>query len=42
MQKGKNPTMSGTDYQQGEQLGFWNDREYVLFRDGHTCQCWGT
>lgn len=29
----------GTDYQQGEQLGFWNVREYVLFRDGHTCQC---
>ena len=29
----------GTDYQQGEQLGFWNVREYVLFRDGHQCQC---
>ena len=29
----------GTDYQQGEQYGFWNVREYVLFRDGHTCQC---
>lgn len=29
----------GTDYQQGEQSGFWNAREYVLFRDGHTCQC---
>lgn len=28
-----------TDYQQGEQLGFWNVREYVLFRDGHKCQC---
>lgn len=28
-----------TDYQQGEQAGFWNVREYVLFRDGHTCQC---
>ena len=27
------------DYQQGEQLGFWNVREYVLFRDGHKCQC---
>ena len=27
------------DYQQGDQLGFWNMREYVLFRDGHTCQC---
>ena len=29
----------GTDYQHGDQLGFWNVREYVLFRDGHTCQC---
>ena len=39
IQKIKNPTISGTDYQQGDQLGFWNVREYVLFRDGHTCQC---
>ena len=29
----------GIDYQKGEQLGFWNVREYVLFRDGHKCQC---
>lgn len=29
----------GSDYQNGEQLGFWNVREYVLFRDNHTCQC---
>ncbi len=29
----------GTDYQKGDQLGFWNVREYVLFRDGHICQC---
>lgn len=34
----KNPDIVGTEYQQGEQLGFWNTREYVLFRDGHTCQ----
>ena len=33
------PLPEGTDYQQGEQLGFWNVREYVLCRDGHTCQC---
>lgn len=39
IQKIKNPDVSGTDYQQGEQLGFWNIREYVLFRDGHECQC---
>ena len=33
------PLPQGTDYQKGEQLGFWNVREYVLFRDGHKCQC---
>lgn len=39
IQKIKNPKIEGTDYQKGDQLGFWNVREYVLFRDGHTCQC---
>lgn len=39
IQKIKNPTISGTEYQQGEQLDFCNVREYVLFRDGHICQC---
>lgn len=39
IQKIKNPTISGTEYQQGKQLDFWNVREYVLFRDGHICQC---
>lgn len=39
IQKLKNPTISGVEYQQGEQLGFWNIREYVLFRDNHCCQC---
>ena len=39
IQKIKNPQISGTEYQQGEQLDFWNVREYVLFRDGHICQC---
>jgi len=29
----------GTDYQHGPQLDFWNVREYVLWRDGHICQC---
>ena len=33
------PLPHGTDYQKGEQLGFCNVREYVLFRDGHKCQC---
>ena len=39
IQKIKDPGINGTDYQQGEQLGFWNVREYVLFRDGYKCQC---
>ena len=39
IQKIKNPDIEGVEYQQGEQLGFWNVREYVLFRDGHTCKC---
>ena len=39
IQKIKNPDISGTEYQQGEQLDFCNVREYVLFRDGHICQC---
>lgn len=38
IQKIKNPAIEGIEYQQGEQLGFWNVREYVLFRDGHQCQ----
>ena len=38
IQKIKNPKISGTEYQQGEQLGFWNVREYVLHRDNHKCQ----
>lgn len=37
-QKIKNPDISGTQYQQGSQLDFWNVREYVLFRDDHVCQ----
>ena len=39
IQKIKNPEIEGEGYQHGEQLDFWNVREYVLFRDGHTCQC---
>jgi hypothetical protein len=38
IQKIKNPDIKGEQYQQGEQMGFWNIREYVLFRDNHTCQ----
>lgn len=36
-QKIKNPGIKGKEYQQGEQMGFWNIREYVLARDGHRC-----
>lgn len=39
IQKIKNPDIKGKEYQEGEQLDFWNVRTYVLFRDGHTCQC---
>ena len=38
MQKIKRPDIQGEEYQQGEQLGFWNVREYVLWRDRHVCQ----
>lgn len=38
IQKIKNSEIEGVKYQQGPQLGFWNVREYVLFRDNHTCQ----
>ena len=36
-QKIKRPDIKGEEYQQGEQMGFWNIREYVLARDGHRC-----
>ena len=39
IQKIKNPDIHGVEYQQGEQLDFWNAREYVLFRDNLICQC---
>jgi len=38
IQKIKNPEISGAEYQQGDQMGFLNAREYVLYRDGHKCQ----
>ena len=38
LQKIKNPDIQGEEYQMGEQLDFWNVREYVLFRDHHKCQ----
>jgi len=38
IQKIKDPNITGFEYQQGDQMNFWNAREYVLFRDGHKCQ----
>lgn len=38
IQKIKNPDILGEEYQKGEQLGFWNVREYVLWRDNHQCK----
>src|SRR6266705_3168077 len=38
IQKLRNPEIEGKEYQEGLQLGFWNVREYVLFRDNHCCQ----
>ncbi len=32
------PDVEGEGYQQGPQSGFWNVREYVLWRDKHLCQ----
>lgn len=37
-QKIKNPDISREEYSHGEQEGFWNVREYVLWRDAHVCQ----
>lgn len=39
IQKINNPNISGKEYQEGEQLDFWNLREYIFFRDNYTCQC---
>jgi hypothetical protein len=38
IQKMKNDNISGVEYQQGDMMGFWNTREYVLHRDNHKCQ----
>ena len=38
IQKMKDDSISGKEYQEGDMLGFWNVREYVLHRDGHKCQ----
>ncbi len=38
IQKIKNPAIESKAYQEGEQMGFWNLREYIFHRDGHKCQ----
>ena len=38
IQKIKNPDIQDKEYQQGDQLGFYNVREYVLWRDNYQCQ----
>lgn len=35
------PVPVGEDYQKGEMYGFYNARQYVLWRDGYTCRCCG-
>lgn len=38
IQKIKDPEIESEQYQQGNQYGFDNVREYVFFRDGHKCR----
>lgn len=38
IQKIKDDKIQGIEYQNGEQKGYYNVREYVLARDGHLCQ----
>lgn len=38
IRKIQNPNIEGKGYRSGDQLGFRNVREYVLFRDNYTCR----
>ena len=38
IQKIKDPDIYGEGYQNGVKKNFWNIREYVIYRDNHTCQ----
>jgi RRXRR protein/HNH endonuclease len=38
IQKIKNPDIQGTEYQQGERLGYTNLTAYIRHRDGYKCQ----
>jgi 5-methylcytosine-specific restriction endonuclease McrA len=33
-----NPSVQGTEYQQGDQKGYYNTKAYVLHRDGYRCR----
>ncbi|MCD8331511.1 MAG: RNA-guided endonuclease IscB [Oscillospiraceae bacterium] len=35
------PVPEGENYQKGEMYGHYNVRQFVLWRDGYTCQCCG-
>lgn len=37
----KKPDIAGKDYQEGEQQGFYNLRDYIFHRDNHICQVCG-
>lgn len=37
----KNPDVQGIDYQYGEKYGHYNTRNYILWRDSHSCRCCG-
>jgi len=38
IQRINKPEIKNKGYQAGEQTGFWNLREYILYRDKHKCQ----
>ncbi len=38
IQRIQNPDIQGTEYQEGNQKGFSNLREYIFYRDGYKCQ----
>lgn len=38
IQKIQHEDIRNEQYQQGDQLGFWNVREYIIWRDGHMCR----